>query len=491
MRYKDLAQKAETALKAGLQCILNNYLPSYWDDNGYGWHEQWMNADYSGVYAACEGVILLSQARRYITEERYAEIVNSVYKCNLCIIFDEHIAIDATDELAVNKRIQRDKALNAAYKLAKFLWASSYVDKDKNYKLEDKIADSLYGLFDYQNRLFKNTRSAKKGSILATVFSYIALKRSGHIRSEIERVEEYFIEYLNGINEITDVNIDEIIFIIWAVSQTLDSCSRILIDKCIELLSILINNQDVKHNLIVGERYNIKTAGIRDSFSVNKHFIFIQALQAFIQSKNIGFDCIRSMISEINDIALLIMRNEVYSRDGKRESVLFWENYYALQLLNDFSIIIADSDWKEDEFMIISPKLFTGDDYTIDEKLCVVIMPFKVDWSSDIYDTFKEAVIDFTVWRSDEEYTDDIIIQTVWEKINRAKFVIADCTGKNPNVFYELGIAHTLGKPVFMCSQNREDFPFDINHIRNFQYGLKPGEIRKLKTEIGKFIKSL
>lgn len=491
MRYKDLAQKAEIALKAGLRCILNNSLPSYWDDNGYGWHEQWMNADYSGVYAACEGVILLSQARRYITEGRYAEIVNSVYKHNLCIIFDELIAIDATDELAVNKRIQRDKALNAAYKLAKFLWASSYVDKDKNYKLEDKIADSLYGLFDCQNRLFKNTRSAKKGSILATAFSYIALKRSGHIRSELERVEEYFIEYLNNVNEITDVNIDEIIFIVWAVSQTLGSCNRMLIDKCVEILSILINNQDVKHNLIVGERYNIKTAGIRDSFSVNKHFIFIQALQAFIQSKNIGFDYIRSMISEINDIALLIMNNEVYSRDGKRESVLFWENFYALQLLNDFSIIIADGDWKEDEFMIISPKLFTGDDYTIDEKLCVVIMPFKVDWSSDMYDTFKEAVIDFTVWRSDEEYTDDIIIQTVWEKINRAKFVIADCTGKNPNVFYELGIAHTLGKPVFMCAQNREDFPFDINHIRNFQYGLKPGEIRKLKTEIDKFIKSL
>ena len=69
--------------------------------------------------------------------------------------------------------------------------------------------------------------------------------------------------------------------------------------------------------------------------------------------------------------------------------------------------------------------------------------------------------------------------------------MIADCTGKNPNVFYELGIAHTLGKSVFMCSQNREDFPFDVNHIRSFKYGLKPGEIRKLKTEISKFIKSL
>lgn len=141
--------------------------------------------------------------------------------------------------------------------------------------------------------------------------------------------------------------------------------------------------------------------------------------------------------------------------------------------------------------MIISPKLFKGDDYTINDQLCVVIMPFRCSWSSEIYDTFKEATTGFTVWRSDEEYRDDVIIQTVWDQINRARFIIADCTEKNPNVFYELGIAHTLGKPVFMCAQNREDFPFDINHIRSFQYGLMPSDIRKLKAEIREFIKNL
>lgn len=90
-----------------------------------------------------------------------------------------------------------------------------------------------------------------------------------------------------------------------------------------------------------------------------------------------------------------------------------------------------------------------------------------------------------------DDWENDIIIQTVWKKINQAKFIIADCTGKNPNVFYELGIAHTLGKPVFMCSQNMNDFPFDIKHIRSYPYGLKPGEIKKLKTEISNFISNL
>lgn len=491
MKYIELAQKSETALRAGLKCILDNTLPSYWNDNGYGWHEQWMNADYSGVYAGCEGIILLSQAKQYISQRQYNQIINSVYKNNLCIIFDDNIEIGDNDIFVTNKRIQRNKALNAAYKLAKFLWASSCVDVGRSYELESNIACNLYSLFDNTHKLFKTTKFARSGSILATVFSYIALSKSGHIRSELESVEECFTKYLDDIGEVTEFNIDEIIFIIWAVSQNVTSCNHKLIERCVDFLNMLINNQDVKHNLIVGERYNIKTAGLRDSFSINKFFIFIQALELLIQSKYVNIEYIKGVLSEISDIALLIIENEVYSRDGKRESVLFWENYYALQLLNDFVTIISNSDCKEDDFMIISPKLFKGEDYTTDENLCVVIMPFNVDWSTDMYETFKEAVDGFSVWRSDEEYRDDVIIQTIWEKINRARFVIADCTGRNPNVFYELGIAHTLGKSVFMCSQNREDFPFDVNHIRSFEYGLKPGEIRKLKTEIGKFIKSL
>ncbi len=491
MKYIELAQKAETALRTGIKCILDNMLPSYWDNNGYGWHEQWMNADYAGVYAGCEGVILLSQARRYISQTEHNKIINLVYKNNLCIVFDDGVEISNDDNFAANKRMQRNKALNAAYKLAKFLWASSYVNMSRNYELESKIACNLYSLFDYKCKMFKTTKSAKEGSILATAFSYIALNKSDHIQPELKSVEEYFLEYLNEVGEITEFNIDEIIFIIWAVSQNVISCNHELIEKSVDFLDVLINNQYVKHNLIVDERYNIKTAGIRDSFSINKFFIFIQALVTFIRLKYVNIDHIKGVLNEINNIASLVIKNEVYSRDGKRESVLFWENYYALQLLDDFIIAIDNHDCKEEDFMIISPKLFKGEDYTIDEKLCVVIMPFNVDWSSEMYETYKEAVKGFNVWRSDEEYRDDVIVQTIWEKINRARFVIADCTGKNPNVFYELGIAHTLGKSVFMCSQNREDFPFDVNHIRSFEYGIKPGEIRKLKTEIRKFIKSL
>jgi hypothetical protein len=58
----------------------------------------------------------------------------------------------------------------------------------------------------------------------------------------------------------------------------------------------------------------------------------------------------------------------------------------------------------------------------------------------------------------------------VWSGINNAKVLVAELTSKNPNVFYELGIAHALQKPVVLISSNEEDVPFDLKHIRVIYY---------------------
>lgn len=43
-------------------------------------------------------------------------------------------------------------------------------------------------------------------------------------------------------------------------------------------------------------------------------------------------------------------------------------------------------------------------------------------------------------------------------------------TTRNPNVFYELGLAHALKKPVVLVSSNESDVPFDLKHIRVIYY---------------------
>ena len=54
----------------------------------------------------------------------------------------------------------------------------------------------------------------------------------------------------------------------------------------------------------------------------------------------------------------------------------------------------------------------------------------------------------------------------VFTGISAAKVLVAELTMRNPNVFYELGLAHALKKPVVLVSSNEDDVPFDLHHIR-------------------------
>jgi hypothetical protein len=76
------------------------------------------------------------------------------------------------------------------------------------------------------------------------------------------------------------------------------------------------------------------------------------------------------------------------------------------------------------------------------------------------------------------------IMDEVWILLNQSHFLIADVTGKNPNVFYEIGIAHTIGKYVIVISQKKDDVPFDIGHLRYIFYECDKEGIEGLLDDI-------
>ena len=76
--------------------------------------------------------------------------------------------------------------------------------------------------------------------------------------------------------------------------------------------------------------------------------------------------------------------------------------------------------------------------------------------------------------RADDFFAAHHIMSDVWEAMNAARLVIADCTGRNPNVFYEIGMAHTLGRTVIMITQDKKDVPFDLQSIRFIPYEYTP-----------------
>jgi hypothetical protein len=91
----------------------------------------------------------------------------------------------------------------------------------------------------------------------------------------------------------------------------------------------------------------------------------------------------------------------------------------------------------------------------VDEKQCFVLMPFAEDFKELWEDVIRPTIIGLGLRciRADDLYGSRPIIQDVWENIARARVLIADLTGRNANVFYELGIAHQMGKDVILLAQ--------------------------------------
>jgi hypothetical protein len=104
---------------------------------------------------------------------------------------------------------------------------------------------------------------------------------------------------------------------------------------------------------------------------------------------------------------------------------------------------------------------------------CFVMQPFAPPLGDYYEKIFRPAIekAGLQPVRADAEiFATGKIIDQVWRGINAAKVLVAELTTRNPNVFYELGLAHALRKPVVLVSSNEADVPFDLQHIRVIYY---------------------
>jgi hypothetical protein len=112
-----------------------------------------------------------------------------------------------------------------------------------------------------------------------------------------------------------------------------------------------------------------------------------------------------------------------------------------------------------------------------------VLMPFDSSFD-DIYKFgIKGAADEVGAYaeRVDEQMYSGGILDRIFNQISKADAIIADMTGRNPNVFYEVGYAHALGKVVLLLTQNADDIPFDLKHRPHTVYG---GKIDALRTAL-------
>ena len=137
--------------------------------------------------------------------------------------------------------------------------------------------------------------------------------------------------------------------------------------------------------------------------------------------------------------------------------------------------------------------IFPKRGYEVDERLCFVVMPFDKTYRS-IYDKAIKPTVrraGLRCKRADDIFGVSPIVSDIWRHINKARLIIADLTNRNPNVFYEVGLSHALGKRVILLAQKSEDVPFDVKHIRCIPYNNTEGGRRKLSRDLFRTIKSL
>jgi len=128
----------------------------------------------------------------------------------------------------------------------------------------------------------------------------------------------------------------------------------------------------------------------------------------------------------------------------------------------------------------------------VDTRLCFVLMPFNESWSDEIYELIKTTIesIGFQCLRADD-LNGQIVIEDIWIKINQAGFIIADVTNRNPNVMYEVGIAHTVGRPTLLLTQNTKEIPFDFTHLRHIEYKNTVSGAKELTKKLTEAIKNI
>lgn len=117
-----------------------------------------------------------------------------------------------------------------------------------------------------------------------------------------------------------------------------------------------------------------------------------------------------------------------------------------------------------------------------------VLMPFSKEFE-DIYKLgIKPACERAGAYadRVDEQIFYESILQRIYNQISKADIVVAEFTGRNPNVFYETGYAHALGKKVIMLTQKVEHIPFDLKHYPHIIYD---GRIAFLLEELEKRVR--
>ena len=143
-----------------------------------------------------------------------------------------------------------------------------------------------------------------------------------------------------------------------------------------------------------------------------------------------------------------------------------------------------------ERLLTFKPEIFKVPEKPQNPRLISIMMPFNPAFRGT-YDAIKRVAeyMSLECLRADDIWDNSTFMQDIFDLIFCAKVVVVDFTGRNPNVMYETGIAHTLGKTVIPITQSIEDIPSDLGHHRALKYLPNEEGYRDLSNDLYKRLK--
>jgi len=124
----------------------------------------------------------------------------------------------------------------------------------------------------------------------------------------------------------------------------------------------------------------------------------------------------------------------------------------------------------------------------VGRKYCFVVIPFNEKFTP-VHQIICDVLngLGWTVKRADEITYPRLITDLIFKEILTSDLVIADLTDLNPNVFYEVGLAHTVGSDLILLTQDTEKIPFDLKNEQTVSYSMERTEDFKenLRRSVG------
>lgn len=179
-----------------------------------------------------------------------------------------------------------------------------------------------------------------------------------------------------------------------------------------------------------------------------------------------GSYLVRNVLRQLLDAGLIVCEGSTDDLSGRIEVIPNWRKVQAV-----LGLSLKQLGEKSSDTVMARP--YFGKPHELSGPLDIfVLMSFQPEFRAayDVHIVNVASALNLVAKRADDFFGAHHIMTDVWEAINAARILIADCTGRNPNVFYEIGVAHTLGRTVILITQSKDDVPFDLQSIRYILY---------------------